>query len=396
VRRWHGCRAAVFRQLGHAIACVVLPWAYVPALCRNMPGRGGGSSSSSADVTSGCTIGEAFAKFQSEHALNKVVQPRTNLEWAYYQAGPASAASEALLFIHGTSGTAAAFFYQVQALAEKGYRVLSAQYPAYDSPQEWCKGFDHFLDAVKFRSVHVFGAGLGGFLVQHFAAAYPHRLRSLLLCNAYATTNPFAEKAGPLTSVVHFSPTPLLRKVVLDMFPEGGMELSAQQAINFIAHQVHGISGDDLASRLSLNSTASSVGPLRLEQGRITLMESNGETMVPDELRRQLRQLYPGARLAQLKAGGDFPYLSRPDEATLFVEVHMRGVGVYPHGATPGPGDLPAGRELPFAAPALAEASASYTAGLEPSVGVWRDEPHVDARSTRREQWTNPFEDDLL
>ena len=34
------------------------------------------------------------------------------------------------------SGTAGAFFLQVRALARKGYRVLSVQYPAYGSPEE--------------------------------------------------------------------------------------------------------------------------------------------------------------------------------------------------------------------------------------------------------------------
>ncbi|CAE7246707.1 spg21 [Symbiodinium necroappetens] len=54
--------------------------------------------------------------------------------------------------------------------------------------------------------------------------------------------------------------------------------------------------------------------------------------MVPEELRRQLKLLYKGASFAELKSRGDFPYLSRPDEVTLFVEVHMRRFGAFAQG----------------------------------------------------------------
>lgn len=94
------------------------------------------------------------------------------------------------------------------------------------------------------------------------------------------------------------------------------------------------------SARLSLNCTGSQVPPLPLESRKarpipsheshleITILESNGATMVPDELRRQLKLLRPSSRsrfqlvwryenacFAELKARGDFPYLSRPEEA---------------------------------------------------------------------------------
>lgn len=341
-------------------------------------------------ASSSRTIGADFVDFQSEYPLYKAHQPQYEIEWAYYQAGPATTGLEPIVFIHGTSGTAAAFFYQVQALAPKGYRVISAQYPAYDTPEDWCKGFDLFLDAIKCRAVHIFGAGLGGFLVQHFASRYGHRVKSLMLCNTFATTNPFAEKAGSLASMVHLTPTPLLRKVVLDAFPEGGMELSAKQAIDWIALQVCDVNGNDLASRLSLNSTASSADTAAFDQARVTILESSGETMVPDELRRHLRNLYSGARVAMLKASGDFPYVSKPDEVTLFIEVHMRGAGVFVGPAASDAGG--AARYTPTSTPAAPE----------PSSGpIFRDTPYLkdaqeEAAPPRQPVWKNPFEDDFL
>lgn len=275
-----------------------------------------------------------FASFRSEHALLKAHLPRSDVNWEYYQAGPATDA-EPIVFLHGTSGTAAMFFYQVRLLAAKGYRVISAQYPAYDNPEEWCKGMDHFLDTLRCRAAHIFGAGLGGYLAQHFAGRYSHRVRSLILCNAFASTKLFAATAGALISVVHITPTALLRKVIWDSFPQAGLSLESKQAIDFVAGQVNEISGTDLAGRLSLNSTESCAPPVNVESDRITVMESSGETMVPDELRREVQRRYASSRVAELKSGGDFPFLSRPEEVALFIEVHMRGVGVYGSGIAP-------------------------------------------------------------
>ncbi|CAE8638444.1 unnamed protein product [Polarella glacialis] len=237
-------------------------------------------NSCSVTSTSVKSIADDFATFKSDCPLQKFLQPRTELEWSYYQAGPASD-NDTVVFLHGTSSTAAVFFYQVQAFGEKGYRAVSAQYPTFDCPDSWCKGFDLFLDALKCRTVHIVGAGLGGFLGQHFAAKYPNRVRSLALCNAFASTGAFADRAGTLGTMISLMPTSLLRQAVLDAFPqEGYMELSAKQAIDWVGQQVHQISGDDLGSRMSLNCTPSLVSPLRLDYSQIVILESSGETMV--------------------------------------------------------------------------------------------------------------------
>lgn len=343
------------------------------------------------------SISGDFSKFQSLHALHKVHQPHSDLEWTYYQAGQSNDI-ETIVFLHGTSGTAASFFYQVQALSEKGYRVLSVQYPWFSTPAEWCKGFDLFLDCVKLHSCHVFGAGLGGFLVQHYAAKYPQRVRSIMLCNSFATTHAFAEQAGALANMVWLMPTPLLRQALLDAFPKGPMELVAKQAIDWVALQIADLSGNDIASRLSLNCNPSWVSTFG-NQTRVTIMESRGSTMVPDELRRQLQSMYPEGRQAQLKATGDFPYVSRHDEVTLFVEVHLRGVGVI------------TSRDCRLTAAALQPGMSGVTAfqeaegpGLPPTEE--QDEFQQYLRETkqkesaaaahRRPVWINPFEDDPL
>lgn len=50
-------------------------------------------------------------------------------------------------------------------------------------------------------------------------------------------------------------------------------------------------------------------------------MKTNDYSAIPQQLKDQLSERYPGARRAQLKTGGDFPFLSRPDEVNLHLQV---------------------------------------------------------------------------
>uniref|UniRef100_M0ZXH6 Maspardin n=1 Tax=Solanum tuberosum TaxID=4113 RepID=M0ZXH6_SOLTU len=92
--------------------------------------------------------------------------------------------------------------------------------------------------------------------------------------------------------------------------------------------QVETLSREDLASRLTLTADAASVGPLLLPDSSITLMDTNDYCATPQSLKDQVCERYPGARRAYLKSGGDFPFLSRPDEVNLHLQLHLRRVGV--------------------------------------------------------------------
>lgn len=52
------------------------------------------------------------------------------------------------------------------------------------------------------------------------------------------------------------------------------------------------------------------------------LSKTNDYCAVPLQLKDQLNERYSGARRAYLKTGGDFPFLSRPDEVNLHLQVN--------------------------------------------------------------------------
>lgn len=50
-------------------------------------------------------------------------------------------------------------------------------------------------------------------------------------------------------------------------------------------------------------------------------MQVNDHSALSESVKEEMYKCYPDARRAHLKTGGNFPFLSRPDEVNLFLQV---------------------------------------------------------------------------
>ncbi|KAF0929933.1 hypothetical protein E2562_026933, partial [Oryza meyeriana var. granulata] len=266
-----------------------------------------------------------YVYFKSVVPLHKIsIGPKL---WRYYDFGPK--AVQPLVCIPGIAGTADVYYKQIMALSMKGYRVISIDVPQVWNHHEWIHSFEKFLDSMNIHHVHIYGTSLGGFLAQIFAQHRPRRVKSLVLSNTFLETHEFAA-ATPWSPVVNWTPSFLLKRYLLTGIRDGPHEPFIADSIDFVVGQVETLSRDDLSSRLMLNANVASVGSLMLPDSLITIMDTNDYSAVPQQLKDQVNERYPGARRAVLKTGGDFPFLSRPDEVNLYLQLHLRRVGVEP------------------------------------------------------------------
>eukprot|EP00397_Hematodinium_sp_SG-2012_P032437 GEMP01034538.1.p1 GENE.GEMP01034538.1~~GEMP01034538.1.p1 ORF type:complete len:327 (+),score=68.28 GEMP01034538.1:134-1114(+) len=266
------------------------------------------------------------ALFQATYPLKRACLPNRDEVWTYYDLGSPDAVTEPLVMVPGTCGTADSFFYQLDVLAGegRGYRSIAVQYPPYHTLKEWAVGFELFLDTLRVKQVHLFGASLGAFLVQYYAMLYPKRVKSLILCNGFVDTKEFADKATFLPCV-HLMPTVALRQLYLNTFPEFGIDITVKAANDWVARVIlNQLDGYDLAARLTLNCTHAKIVNMQVPEDKITILDVMDKCMVPPEVRHQMVQFYPEAKYAPMKSGGDFPFLSRHSEVTLLIEVHLR------------------------------------------------------------------------
>ncbi|KAL1568973.1 maspardin-like isoform X1 [Salvia divinorum] len=264
-----------------------------------------------------------YIYFKSQVPLHKI--PIGSKQWRYYDFGPKYVPP--LICLPGIAGTADVYYKQIMSLSNKGYRVISVDIPRVWNNQEWIQAFEKFLDVIDVHHIHLYGTSLGGFLAQLFAQHRPRRVKSLVLSNTFLETSNFSA-AMPWAPIVGWAPSFLLKRYVLTGIRDGPHEPFIADSVDFVVAQVETLSKDDLASRLSLTVDSASIGPLRLSDTFITIMDTNDFCAVPQELKDQVTERYPGARQANLKSGGDFPFLSRPDEVNLHLQLHLRRVGV--------------------------------------------------------------------
>uniref|UniRef100_A0A5B6ZTG9 Maspardin n=1 Tax=Davidia involucrata TaxID=16924 RepID=A0A5B6ZTG9_DAVIN len=264
-----------------------------------------------------------YIYFKSQVPLHKI--PIGSKQWRYYDFGPKVVPP--LICIPGTGGTADVYYKQIMSLSMKGYRVISVDIPHVWNHHEWIQAFEKFLDAIDVHHIHLYGTSLGGFLAQLFAQHRPRRVRSLILSNSFLETRSFSA-AMPWAPIVGWTPSFLLKRYVLTGIRDGPHEPFIADSVDFVVSQVETLSREDLASRLTLTVDDASVEPLLLSDSFITLMDTNDYCAIPQQLKDQVSERYPGARQAYLKTGGDFPFLSRPDEVNLHLQLHLRRVGI--------------------------------------------------------------------
>ena len=85
---------------------------------------------------------------------------------------------------------------------------------------------------------------------------------------------------------------------------------------------------EDLASRMLLNCSPCECPGVKLAGDSITIIDSLDKTARPPDAKDELYSKYSKAKQALCRTGGDFPFLSVADEVCLYIEVHLRRVGV--------------------------------------------------------------------
>lgn len=267
---------------------------------------------------------QEYISFRSSIPQRRVaVDSDPSKEWKIFDSGPKSVKAP-LVCLPPVSGTADIFFKQVLALNAKGVRVIAAEHPVYWSVREWCDGFRKLMDHLGLSKVHLFGTSLGGFLAQKFAehTANCPRVASLILCNTFMDTSIF--NYNDSAALFWVCPSLLLKKMIMGSFTASKVDAGIADSIDFMVEKLESLSQQDLASRLTMNCINSYVEPQRIRNTPVTIIDVFDEYALSSPVREELYKCYPNARLAHLKSGGNFPYLSRSDQVNIYLQIHLR------------------------------------------------------------------------
>lgn len=261
---------------------------------------------------------------------------RTSMgEIAHMSAG----SGEPVVMIHGLGGTKASFLPTVVALASAGYRAIAIDQlgfgdshkpllAPYDAPF-LARGAEALLDALELDSAHVIGNSLGGRVALELGLAHPARVRklALLACSLAWRRKPpwtrYLPLLRPELGLVQPAPRRLVEEIVRRSIPGGGSGWAAAGIDEFVRSYTtpRGRAAFYAATRAIFLEPAEDfwrrLGGLEREA---LFVWGRHDGVIPRSFARQVREVLPAARQAELECG-HVPQIERPAE----VEQLLRG-----------------------------------------------------------------------
>jgi len=270
---------------------------------------------------------EEYINFRSSVPKKKLfVDNNSNLYWNLFDSGPKSI-KYPILFLPPVSGTADIFYKQLIHLSKLGYRVISVDYPSYWSVDEFCRGLQKVINTLELLQVHIFGSSFGGFLALNFLEAYRYRqlVASLFLCNAFSDNTLLKSKPYTFKLMPKFT---LKRTALNNITPTHvtkDSDCDHDDVIKFIDYMLNSLTQSNLAARLTCKYTKRYAKHLNcLQTFPVTIMHTFDDNIFYESSKEEICKSFPCAKMAHLKSGGRFPFLTQHENVNLHIKVHLR------------------------------------------------------------------------
>ena len=118
-------------------------------------------------------------------------------------------------------------------------------------------------------------------------------------------------------------PHAMLKSIIMNGLFAQDMTDDIANVADFMAERLKNLPQNELASRLTLNCTPSHVNSQIIREIPITILNVWDACAISDRVKDELHKCYPQAKLAHLKTGGNFPFLSRSEEVNLHILVKI-------------------------------------------------------------------------
>ena len=255
------------------------------------------------------------------------------VEWEYETAGRGR---ETLLLLHGAVGGAETMRSLAEAFADE-LRIIAPTVADVFTLDEVCDALSAILDREHVARAHVFGGSFGGLIAQAFLKRRPAQVATLTLLSTGAPDRKTGARTARMTKVVRFLPFPLTRALLkLEMSrhlstpaPPEAAERVAESKRRLEEHFDRKLTKRTLLSRVALGvdfNLKESYAPDDNAgwSGRVLIVESDNDPMIPAAERRRLRDTYPRAFVCAFPNAGHMITLLQPEALTEVVKAFIK------------------------------------------------------------------------
>jgi pimeloyl-ACP methyl ester carboxylesterase len=261
---------------------------------------------------------EELLGFRATHPLEHVTV--AGLSWDYIASGEGN---EALLLLPGGAMVGESLFTRIPAF-ERDYRVIAPSYASVSTATELLDGLAGVLEAEGVRAAHVLGPSYGGLVAQCFVRRHPERVRSLILANTLVPPRSLLWTSEVFLVVLPLVPLGWLRTLRERALAQAFLDVPSvpleDQAFwrDYQHELISRLTKEDLRamSRLGIDLVESfrfAPDDLVSWPGKILILESDKDPVTP-EMRAELRQTYPQARVHTFYGAGHTPWMSHREE----------------------------------------------------------------------------------
>lgn len=255
------------------------------------------------------------------------------VEWEYETAGRGR---EAMLLFHGAVGGAETMSALAEAFADE-FRTIAPTVADVFTLDEVCDAASAILDREHVARAHVFGGSFGGLVAQAFLKRRPAQVETLTLLSTGAPDRKTGTRTARMSKLVRLLPFPLTRAMLkLEMSrhlntpaPPDAAERIAESKRRLEEYFDRRLTKRTLLSRVALGldfnlKESYSANDQDMWPGRVLIVESDNDPMIPPAERQRLRDTYPRAMVCTFPNAGHMITLLQPEALTGLVKAFIK------------------------------------------------------------------------
>ena len=255
------------------------------------------------------------------------------VEWHYVTGGRGE---QTVLLFHGAVGGAETMRWVASAFEDE-YRTVTPTVADVSTLEEVCDAVSAILDREHVGRAVVFGGSFGGLVAQAFFKRRRAQVQDLVLLSTGAPSPAVGARTARTTRLMRLLPFPLMRGMMrLEISRHLDAPVPEEQAARVaeFRQRLEHYFSHTLTKRTLLSRVALSVDFNRRESyapadaadwpGRILVIESDDDPMIPDVERRRLRETYPRALVCTFTGAGHMIPILRLEELVGVVKAFLK------------------------------------------------------------------------
>ncbi len=255
------------------------------------------------------------------------------VDWRYVTGGRGE---KTILLFHGAVGGAETMRWLAEAFEDE-YRTVAPTVADVPTLAEVCDAASAILDREHVGRAVVFGGSFGGLVAQAFFHRRRAQVEDLILLSTGVPSPRVGARTAWVTNIMRLLPFPLMRGLLrLEISRHLDTPVPAEHAARIADFRRrldeyfdHTLTKRTLLARVALavdfnRNESYSPEDLRGWPGRVLIVESNDDPMIPAEERRRLRETYPGALVCTFAGAGHMIPLLRLEELVGVVKAFLK------------------------------------------------------------------------